>query len=269
MAIDGGSPSGPVDEIGVLSYSYLYGKNSLQKAYLRFGGPKNLLGSASQAIGESTDYDVGESSPKSSDHEIRELARFAQDAGLMMDSNMVFAYMKENAMRGGSEHKVAEVIKAGRVLKDLNTGAIATESLFDYLTDHELSNFFFGDDVQIEGFYENDGNLHIVTSQPWIDGPHPSLPVLKNRLEEQGIECESPTGSTGSFIIHDENAGPINLIDIKPDNVVLDVVSGIVQPIDFHFYFDSHAERQQAIDKLGVRNPDTGGEKYYYGQYGY
>lgn len=136
------------------------------------------------------------------------------------------------------------------------TRAIATESIFDYLTDLELSNFFFGDDLQILGFYEYKDALHIVLSQPWVDGTHPEVPVLKERLEKRGLESESPTGNTGVFILHDEQAGPINVIDVKPDNVVLEEDTGEIIPIDVHFYFDSHEDRFQALKTLGL-GPDS------------
>lgn len=157
-------------------------------------------------------------------------------------------------MRGGSEHKVAHAIEAGRVLKDLDTRALNTESLFDDLTDLELSNFYFGDDLRLEGFYEDQqSRLHIVTSQPWRDGLHPELTTLRDYFIAHGFDTESTTGGTGTFFLYDEEAGRIDLFDIKPDNVILEESTGVVQPIDIHFYFDSHADRLAAMTKLGLR----------------
>lgn len=243
-----------VDHRGLLAYSYLNGTGSLEKALERFGGPQGLLRSASQSLAASVSYDPGESSPQSSDDEIRELARFAREAGLMMRADEVRTFFRENAMIGGAEHKVAEVIEVGRVLKDLDAHAIATQSLFDYFTDHELANFLLGDSIEIEGFYEYEGRLHILISQPWIDGLHPDLPVLKKGLEEKGLESESPSGSTGIFTIPTENLGNVHLIDIKPNNVILDEMTGEIIPIDIHFYFDTHEDRLRALEELGLRD---------------
>jgi hypothetical protein len=47
-------------------------------------------------------------------------------------------------MIGGTEHKVAAITGAGRVLKVLNAHLLATQSVFDYLTDLDLSNSSLG-----------------------------------------------------------------------------------------------------------------------------
>jgi|GEM_PF-6100519 len=62
----------------------------------------------------------------------------------MLDAKGVRSYMDQHKMQGGSEHHVAHVIDAGRVLKELDAHAIATESVYDYLTDQQLANHFFG-----------------------------------------------------------------------------------------------------------------------------
>jgi Serine/Threonine/Tyrosine Kinase found in polyvalent proteins len=252
-----GPTGGQVDGEGVLPYTYTHGSASLEKAHIRFSGARGLLAGAAQALAESTAYDLGKNSPQSSDDEIKHLADFACASGLMMDATAVRAFMAEHAMRGGSEHKVAYAIKVLRVIKDLDTRAINTESLFDYLTDLELSNFFFGDDLRLEGFFEDErGRLHIVTSQPWRDGPHPDLSTLKAYFIAHGFETESTTGGTGMFFLQDEKAGRIDLFDIKPDNVILEGDTGVVQPVDIHFYFDNHADREKALLRLGLRSSD-------------
>lgn len=172
----------------------------------------------------------------------------------MMDAEAIHTFRRRFSLVGGSEHKVAARVGFERVVKVLDAHAIATESLFDYLTDHELANFLFGDDIEIEGFYEENGRLHLVVSQPWIDGPHPELPALKRGLEDEGLVSESPSGSTGIFIIPIEGLRDIHVIDIKPDNVILDEETGRIIPIDVHFYFDSHEERVKALEDLGLRS---------------
>lgn len=248
----------PIDRKGMIAYLSVYGGKTLKKARDRFGSPQSILRSAALKLGESASYDDGASSPKSSDDEIAALRRFAEDSGLLMEPKVVKDLLSANAMRGGAEHKVAANIPIERVLKVLDTRAIATESLFDYLTDIELSNTLLGDDIQIEGFFEDNGKLHVVISQPWVDGSHPSLEVMKAGLEAKGFVSESPTGSTGVFILPGTEAGDITVIDVKPDNVILDNVTGEVIPIDFHFYFDSHRDRKNALEALGLGNSPKG-----------
>lgn len=77
------------------------------------------------------------------------------------------------AMKGGKEHRVALLIDEERVIKDADMQALATESIYDYLTDLLLSNHYFHDDLQMLGCYEMDGRVHLVTSQPYVDGEHP------------------------------------------------------------------------------------------------
>lgn len=242
---------------GVLPYAYLNGQDSLTKAWDHFKGPIGLLAGAAQALGESVRYHARESSPQSSDDENRQLAAFARKFGLMMDIAVIHEFMEKTALRGGSEHKVALSESTGRVLKDLDTRRINSESIYDYLTDLELSNYYFEDDIHLEGFYEDGDRIHIVTSQPYRDGPHPDLPALKAGLEAQEFRSESPTGSTGTFSLYDDVAGQIYIHDVKPDKVVLEESTEIVQPIDVHFYFDNHARREKVLQDLGIHGSNA------------
>ncbi len=60
------------------------------------------------------------------------------------------------------------------------------------------------------------------------------------------------------FFLRDEKAGRIDLFDIKPDNVILEENTGVVQPIDIHFDFDSHADRVKAQASMGLRSAERG-----------
>lgn len=155
-------------------------------------------------------------------------------------------------MRSGCEHKVARREAANRVIKDLDTQAIATESLFDYLTDHLLANYFFNDAVRLEGFYQHRGRLHIVISQPYVDGIHPEWDDLISGLKAQGLNHENPTSKTPSFVIGDTPAGAIYINDLHENNVILGSFSGLLHPIDAHFYFDTQAERIAALQEPGI-----------------
>ncbi len=170
----------------------------------------------------------------------------------MLDAEGVRSYMDQHKMKGGSEHRVSHVIDAGRVLKDLDAHAIATESIYDYLTDQQLANHFFGDDIRIEGFYQHLGRLHVITSQPFVKGTHPTWPQLKAGLVNQGFIDPSPCGQSGSFILPHPDLGEVDVIDLHTNNAVLGT-DGSIHPIDVHFYFDSHADRVKALQSLGFQ----------------
>jgi hypothetical protein len=59
----------------------------------------------------------------------------------------------------------------------------------------------------------------------------------------------------GTFIIPTETLGDVHVIDVKPDNVILDIETGDIIPIDVHFYFNDHEERLEALVALGI-HPD-------------
>lgn len=119
--------------------------------------------------------------------------RFAEEAGLVMNREAVaILQCSADAMRGGREHRAAWLRSEGRVIKDADVHALATESMFDYLTDLLLSNYFFDDDIQMLGCYELEGRVHLVTSQPYVDGDHPDWAELKAGLVRQGLRDPYP-----------------------------------------------------------------------------
>lgn len=95
-------------------------------------------------------------------------------------------------MLPGKEHRVAYIREDDYVIKVADVQALATESLFDYLTDLLLSNHFFEDDLQIVGCYEEAGRLKLVTQQPYVDGRHPDWKELKDGLVAQGLRDPNP-----------------------------------------------------------------------------
>ncbi|MES2505677.1 MAG: hypothetical protein V4599_03170 [Verrucomicrobiota bacterium] len=232
-----------------------YAKNpgAYHQALIGCGDSQNLLRRAAAAIEETGADDGKEGSGPTSDDEIKVLIHFAESVGLFLDAAKMRQFMLRNAMRSGSEHKVAHDVNENRVIKDLNSRAIATESLFDYLTDHLLSNYFFHDDVKLEGFYQEENHLHIVVSQPYVDGIHPDWETLKTGLEAQGLKHESPASKIPSFIIENTPAGIICINDLHENNVILGSVSRLMHPIDAHFYFDDRAARILALNLLEIR----------------
>lgn len=168
-----------------------------------------------------------------------------------MDAAAVKAWFAAYPMRGGKEHRVAFLPDEGRVVKDADVHALATESVYDYLTDLLLSNHYFDDDLQILGFYEDGGRLHLVITQPYVDGTHPEWEELKAGLLAQALRDPHPRSLGGNFILDDDRLGEVNVYDLHVNNVIRDA-TGWLHPIDAHFYFDDRAARMAALETLGL-----------------
>jgi hypothetical protein len=224
---------------------------ALQTAHDQFGGAQGLLCRAAQGVADAGCGDHAASSGQSGNDEIRALEAFAAAAGLLMQPAAVQTLLSGNAMRGGKEHRVAYLPDEGRVIKDADVHALATESLYDYLTDILLSNYYFVDDIQILGCYQLNDRLHLVTSQPYVDGTHPDWPELKDGLVKQGLRDPTPRSQGGNFIIDDEAVGDVDVFDLHVNNVIRDK-TGWLHPIDAHFYFHDRAARMAVLRSLGL-----------------
>jgi Serine/Threonine/Tyrosine Kinase found in polyvalent proteins len=214
-------------------------------------GSPELLRSAAQSLADAGSGDDPEGASQSGDHEIRVLSNFITQAERWLRADEVHHLLNANAMKGGKEHRVAFLPMAGRVLKVADARMLATESLFDYLTDLLLSNDFFDDDFQLLGCYNENERLHIVISQPYIDGIHPEWEELKRGLIRQKLRDPAPRSLSGNFIMDDERLGEVDVFDLHPNNVIQDS-SDWLNPIDAHFYFDSRDARITALQKLGI-----------------
>lgn len=220
--------------------------------------PTGVLRGATQSLADSGRGDDAEGAGQSGDDEIRVLSDFITQAKRWLSADEVRNLLNANAMKGGKEHRVAFLPNEGRVLKAADARMLATESLFDYLTDLLLSNYFFDDDLQLLGCCTETGRLQIITSQPYIDGIHPEWAELKSGLVRQKLRNPAPNSLGGNFIIDDELLGEVDVFDLHPNNVIQDS-SGWLNPIDAHFYFDNRATRITALQKLGLLNstPET------------
>lgn len=183
--------------------------------------------------------------------EIRRLRSTMVDAGLMLNPEAVHTLFQKYPMRGGMEHRVAYLPKAGRVVKDADLHALGTETVHDYMTDFQLANYYFDDDLGIFGAYEVDGRFHLLTTQPYIDGTHPDWEELKSGLVAQGLHDPSPQARSGSFVLEDEDWGGIDIFDVHCDNVIRDH-TGWLHPIDVHFYFHDQDARQAVLHRTGL-----------------
>lgn len=222
---------------------------SLEKAHLRFGDSQGLLRCAAQSVANAGRGDDGAGSRESEDNEVRALRQFVSEAGLWMHASAVKSLLEANPMRGGKEHRVAYLQAEGRVLKVADVQALATESLYDYLTDLLLSNRFFDDDLQMLGCYEEGGRLHHVISQPYVNGTHPHWTELKTGLTAQGLRDPYPRAQGGNFIIDHDVLGVVDVFDLYVNNVIRDA-TGWLHPIDAHFYFDDRTARMAALHTL-------------------
>lgn len=176
----------------------------------------------------------------------------------MFDADALGDWMVAHYVRGGSEHKLGLDPESGRVVKAVGVLQIATDSLYAYLTDHQLTGLLFGDDVTLEGFVEagsgrwphqktgDFAQLHIVISQSWVAGEHPSESELISW--GQGRNLDFTQGRT-SPSMRVPGAGEIELWDVKPDNAI-QISPGNIHPVDFHFFFADDVERQRAIEAI-------------------
>lgn len=168
-----------------------------------------------------------------------------------MDVRLAEQLLDANPMRGGKEHRVALLPMEGRVIKVADVQALATESLFDYLSDLLLSNYYFGDDVQIFGCLTAGDRLHLAITQPYVSGVHPDWPALRHGLTQMGLIDPYPRSEMGAFVIADPILGAVDVFDLHPNNVILDA-SERLNPIDAHFYFPDRATRIRALRTLGL-----------------
>jgi hypothetical protein len=242
----------------------LHGLDSthLQNAEALCGGPQGLLRSATTAVADAGSSDVGGHPADPTEPEIRALACFGHETGLILETAAVRRLLSESLFVGqGLEHRVVAPLTTARVLKDYDPRVIdletfevfykPAEDLFDYLTDHLLANHFFGDDIRLYGLYVEQSHLHLLISQPFIVGRHPAWDELVELLEAQGLQQQHPGSQQSRFWIDGGDAGKILVTDVHEDNVIV-TQSRQAHPIDVHFSFPSKAARLKALQKLGL-----------------
>lgn len=180
----------------------------------------------------------------------------------MFDAKGVTKLIEDDFLGFGMEHRVGVLRSSLRVLKSYDPrdfieeeGEVLnkpTDSLFDYLTDHLLSNYLFGDDVRLEGFYKVREALFIVISQPFIAGKHARLKVMTAALEKLGLRSlghnRFEVGEPGNSLI---------VTDIHEGNVLIDR-GGNPYVIDVHFKFGSRAARLKTLESLGLWRKRSG-----------
>ncbi len=180
----------------------------------------------------------------------------------MLCPDIVRNTIEDNFLGRGVEHEVGVLRDRNRVIKDYDSRDFdpntfetfykPTSSLFHYLTDLMLANHLFGDDVRIEGFYAERESLHVVTTQPFVEGKHPSWEELVMGMEAQGLVHEIPDSSSARFWIDAGPAGNLLVTDVHEDNVIVGRATRLLHPIDVHFAFSSRTERLKVLETLGL-----------------
>ncbi|MEZ5387668.1 MAG: hypothetical protein R3F13_19340 [Prosthecobacter sp.] len=241
---------------------YPHGPDALEKAETLFGGPHGLLRGAAAAVACARPHHEDGHPADPTKQEIRALARFGDEAGLMLNSSGVRDLIAESEFVGkGLEHQVVAPEGVNWVLKDYDPRVIDEETLdifykpaellFEYLTDHLLANHFFGDDIRLRGFYLEQSNLHLLLSQPFIEGRHPSWRELVDMLEAQGLLHERHGSNQSRFWVDAGPAGRILVTDVHEDNVIV-TAAKTAYPIDVHFSFPSRSARIEAMKLLSL-----------------
>jgi len=180
----------------------------------------------------------------------------------MLDGSQVRKLLDIEPLREGIEHKVGVLRSEKRVIKDYDTRLLdeetsypiykPTDSLFDYLTDLILCNHLFGDDLQLMGFYEESNHLHVVITQPFVDGSHPDLRTLVEKLEEQGLLQEKSGLAQDRFWVDAGPAGHLLVKDAHEDNVIVNPKTNRAELIDVHFSLGGRKARITALQALGL-----------------
>jgi len=161
----------------------------------------------------------------------------------------------------GMEHVVVALSERGAVLKDYDPRVFDEETfevfykpaelLLDYLTDHILANHFFCDDIRLEGFYRDSGCLHLLLTQPFIHGKHPSWREMVELLDVRGLIQEKQGSNQSRFWVDGGPAGTILVTVVHEDNVIV-ANTGVAHPIDVHFSFPGRSARIEALRRLGL-----------------
>ncbi len=218
------------------------------------GRAAGFLRRAAQSLAHAGGGDDREDSGQSIDDEIRALSDLLSRKRLWLSVDEVMSLLEANPMRGGKEHRVAWLPDQKVVLKVADVRKLATECLFDYLSDQLLSNHFFDDEIQLLGGMMDGGRLQLVLTQPYIDGIHPEWEALKAGLIRQNLRDPAPRAKGGNFLLDHDLLGEVDVFDLHPNNVIQDA-TGWLHPIDAHFYFDNRAARIAALKTLDLLSP--------------
>ncbi len=238
--------------VAALHEFYLQGTDARTLAAEILGRP-DFAGAAAESLAHTGAGHSGTSTPAAENsariqRQRQQLLAFAYQSGLVMDGAKITAWMDSHKIQPGREHRVAFDTAAARVVKTVAVNEVKTvgadgsmipSTPYAYLTDHLISNLLWNDDITLEGFYHAPvtGSLHIVISQPFILGHHPTTEKLR---QWQAAQTHG-----------------ISMLDVKPANAIEDA-QGQIHPIDFHYHFPDEARRAAALARLQTVNREPG-----------
>jgi Serine/Threonine/Tyrosine Kinase found in polyvalent proteins len=214
-------------------------------------GAAGFLRRAAQSLADAGRGDTPEGPGESIDDEVCVLSDLITRNRRWLSADEVGRELQNDALKGGKEHRVALLPGQNLVLKVADARMLATESLFDYLSDLLLSNLFFDDAIQLLGGMMEGERLQIIIAQPYIDGVHPEWKELKAGLIRQNLRDPAPRAHGGNFLLDHHLLGEVDVFDLHPNNVIQDA-TGWLHPIDAHFYFADRATRIAALKTLGL-----------------
>lgn len=193
-----------------------------------YGRAAGFLRRAAQSLADAGRGDDREDSGQSIDDEIRALSDLLTRKRCWLSVDEVEQVLRDDALKGGKEHRVALLPGRNLVLKVADARKLATESLFDYLSDQLLSNHFFDDEIQLLGGLMDGERFQLVLTQPYIDGIHPEWEALKAGLTRQNLRDPSPRALGGNFILDHDLLGEIDIFDMHPNNVTKTPPAGCI-----------------------------------------
>ncbi|WP_395741153.1 hypothetical protein [Prosthecobacter sp.] len=242
--------------------SHAAGDETNQNAHVLRRASPDLLRRAAAAVAAARPDHERDDPAAAGQSEIRALADFGHSEELMLDGSQVRKLLAQKPLKRGLEHEVGVMSGEKLVIKDYDPRLIdvdtwdifykPTDSLFDYLTDLMLCNHLFGDDLRLRGFYEENNQLHVIITQPYVDGTHPDWSTLVEKLEAQGLLQQEEGSAQGRFWVNAGPAGRILMTDAHEDNVIISTKTGRAELIDVHFSFGSREARIRALQALGL-----------------
>ncbi|MBE2284800.1 MAG: hypothetical protein IAE77_15175 [Prosthecobacter sp.] len=128
-------------------------------------GATGFLRRAAQSLADAGCGDASESAGQSVDDEVRVLSDLITRKRRWLNADEISRELQNDALKGGKEHRVALLPNQNLVLKVADARKLATESLFDYLSDLLLSNHFFDDEIQLLGGTMERERLQVVITQ--------------------------------------------------------------------------------------------------------
>ena len=167
------------------------------------------------------------------------IVRWAEESGLIVEPSLWLG----KAVLGGSEHEIWEVEEEiwkvthpdrfGWTVLPGSEGKpeIAEATPLEYLERWLTANRLLGDSARLRGVSHSEGEVRIVISQPFIEGPYPEKAAIVMELRRRGFLLVPHffIGSEADSSFYHEREG-IAIFDATCDNFILS--HGLPIPVD-------------------------------------